>query len=63
MSADFRYELKFVLDDVRAAEASHWLYFHTTARSVYPDRCVHSLYFDDVEFSSVRDNALLWIGT
>jgi len=56
MSNDFRYEIKFVLDDVRAAEASHWLHFHTSARNVYPDRCVHSLYFDDVSFSSVRDN-------
>ena len=56
MSNDFRYELKFVLDDVRAVEASHWLHFNTAARNVYPDRCVHSLYFDDVDFSSVRDN-------
>lgn len=56
MSDDFRYELKFVLDDVRAAEASHWLYFHSSARTAYPDRCVNSLYCDDLGFSSVRDN-------
>ncbi len=56
MSQDFRYEIKFVLDDVRATEALHWIYFQTTARTVYPDRCVHSIYMDDVGFSSVRDN-------
>lgn len=56
MSAKFRYELKFVLDEVRAVEASHWLHFHTAARNTYPDRRVNSLYFDDVDFSSVRDN-------
>ena len=56
MSEDFRYELKFVLDDVRAAEASHWLHFNTTARTAYPDRRVNSLYCDDLGFSSVRDN-------
>jgi len=56
MSDDFRYELKFVLDDVRAVEASHWLHFHTTARTTYPDRCVNSLYCDDLGFSSVMDN-------
>ena len=56
MSDDFRYELKFVLDDVRAVEAFHWLHFHTTARTAYPDRCVNSLYCDDLGFSSVMDN-------
>ena len=56
MSTDFRYELKFVFDAVRAAEVSYWLQFGTTARKVYPDRLVNSLYFDDLEFSSVKDN-------
>lgn len=56
MSEDFRYELKFVLDEVGAVEAFRWLHFHTMARTAYPDRYVNSLYCDDLDFSSVADN-------
>ena len=56
MSSDYRYEIKFVLDNSRLADAMQWLYNETTANKVYDNRAVNSLYFDDVSFSSVRDN-------
>jgi SPX domain protein involved in polyphosphate accumulation len=56
MSSDYRYEIKFVLDNSRLADAMQWLYNETTANKTYDDRVVNSIYFDDVGFSSVRDN-------
>jgi len=56
VSSDYRYEIKFVLDNSRLADAMQWLYNETTANKVYDNRAVNSLYFDDVSFSSVRDN-------
>ncbi len=56
MSSDYRYEIKFVLDNARLADAMKWLYNETTASRIYDNRTVNSIYFDDVEFSSVRDN-------
>lgn len=73
MSRDYRYELKFVLDNARLSDAMQWLYNSTTANKTYNDRRVNSVYFDDVSFSSVRDNLagisqrnklrLRWYGT
>ena len=56
MSSDYRYEIKFVLDNSRLADAMQWLYNNTTANKSYDNRVVNSIYFDDVGFSSVRDN-------
>ena len=56
MSSDYRYEIKFVLDNSRLADAMQWLYNNTTANKSYENRVVNSIYFDDVGFSSVRDN-------
>ena len=56
MSSDYRYEIKFVLDNSRLADAMQWLYKSTTANKSYDNRMVNSLYFDDVDSSSVRDN-------
>ncbi len=56
MSSDYRYEIKFVLDNSRFADAMQWLYNKTTAIEAYDNRTVNSIYFDDVSFSSVRDN-------
>lgn len=56
MSLEYRYELKFVLDNARLSDAMQWLYSDTTAREKYSNRRVNSIYFDDVSFSSVRDN-------
>ena len=56
MSSDYRYEIKFVLDNARLSDAMQWLYSNTTANKTYYNRKVNSIYFDDVDFSSVRDN-------
>jgi len=56
VSSDYRYEIKFVLDNAKLSEAMQWLYNKTTANKTYDNRTVNSIYFDDVESSSVRDN-------
>ena len=56
MSSDYRYEIKFVLDNAKLSEAMQWLYNNTTANKTYDNRVVNSIYFDDVDSSSVRDN-------
>ena len=56
MSSDYRYEIKFVLDNARLADVMQWLYNNTSANKSYDNRMVNSIYFDDVDFSSVRDN-------
>lgn len=56
MKKDYRYELKFILDNARLSDAMRWLYNYTHARESYQPRRVNSLYFDDVDFSSVGDN-------
>ena len=56
MTLDYRYEIKFVLDDTKLSDAMQWLYCDTTANKTYNDRRVNSIYFDDVDFSSVKDN-------
>jgi SPX domain protein involved in polyphosphate accumulation len=56
MSPDYRYEIKFVLDNSRLSDAMQWIYNETTAIRVYDNRTVNSIYFDDVGYSSVRDN-------
>ena len=56
MNSDYRYEIKFVLDNSRLSDAMQWLYNETTANKIYDNRSVNSIYFDDVNFSSVRDN-------
>ena len=56
MTLDYRYEIKFVLDDTKLSDAMQWLYSDTTTNKTYSDRRVNSIYFDDVDFSSVKDN-------
>ena len=56
MTADYRYEIKFILDHCKFAEAKRWLYLEAAAYEAYPCRTINSLYFDDYEFSAVRDN-------
>ena len=56
MNSDYRYEIKFVLDNTRLADVMQWLYNNTTANKSYDNRMVNSIYFDDIDFSSVRDN-------
>jgi len=56
MNNERRYELKYVLDNAREADAMNWLYCHTTAQKKFVGRQINSLYFDDVGYQSVRDN-------
>jgi len=56
MSSDYRYEIKFVLDNARLSDAMQWLYSNTTANKIYDGRRVNSIYFDNPDYSSVRDN-------
>ena len=56
MNSDYRYEIKFVLNSVKLSDAMEWLYTSTTAKMAYENRIVNSIYFDDIGFSSVRDN-------
>ena len=56
MSTELRYELKFVLEDIELAKAIKWLYKYTSAQEKYHKRKVNSLYFDDLNFTSVEDN-------
>ena len=56
MSDKYRYEIKFVLNEQALTSFMSWMYLHTDCRKKYPNRVVNSIYFDDVNFSSVRDN-------
>jgi len=51
-----RYEIKFVVNDIKLAEFYAWLWTRTAMHEAYPERIINSLYFDDVKFRSVRDN-------
>jgi SPX domain protein involved in polyphosphate accumulation len=51
-----RYEIKFILNEADLVKAHNWLNSHTSAKKSYPVRTVHSLYFDNCDFQSVKDN-------
>ena len=56
MNSDYRYEIKFILDEAKFADATQWLNNHSTASRSFKNRKVNSIYFDDLEFTSIRDN-------
>jgi hypothetical protein len=56
MSNEFRYEIKFVLNEAALASFLSWMYLNTNCRKKYAKRTVNSIYFDDLSYSSVRDN-------
>ena len=56
MSRQYRYELKFVVNDIKLSEIYQWLWSSTSMREAYPDRTINSLYFDDIKLRAVRDN-------
>ena len=51
-----RYEIKFVLNDIQLSEVDSWIATKTSMLSRFEPRIVNSLYMDDVDFSSVKDN-------
>ena len=53
---NYRYEIKFSLDEIAYSEAMRWLQVNTHATKKYDDRYVNSLYFDNPGYSAVRDN-------
>ena len=56
MIDDFRYEVKFHLNEKKYSFVQNWLYVKTPFVRSFPNRTVNSLYFDDVNYSSVKDN-------
>ena len=53
---NYRYEIKFVLDESSYSDAMQWLYVYTNAVNRYPDRYINTIYLDNPDFESVRDN-------
>ena len=53
---NYRYEIKFSLDEVAYTEAMRWLQVNTHATKKFENRYVNSLYFDNPGYSAVRDN-------
>jgi hypothetical protein len=53
---EYRYEIKFVLNEINLTTALNWVYTSTKLRKKFKGRYVNSLYFDDPEFGAVRDN-------
>tara|TARA_B100001750_G_C15381887_1_gene532886 strand:- start:162 stop:842 length:681 start_codon:yes stop_codon:yes gene_type:complete len=51
-----RYEIKFILDNAKLSEIYQWIKDSTFMKKSFPDRKVNSLYFDDENYSCVRDN-------
>ncbi len=53
---NYRYEIKFILNEVNYSDAMQWLYVCTNAINKYPDRYVNTIYLDNSSYDSVRDN-------
>ena len=43
MSSQYRYEIKFVLNNIDLARAMKWMYQYTSAEENYPKRKVNTL--------------------
>jgi hypothetical protein len=56
LSIDYRYEIKFVLDNSKLSEVMMWLYNYTFAKEIYKKRTVNNLYIDDIYYTSAKDN-------
>ena len=56
MSTDFRYEVKFQINERNYSFIQSWLYGNVNFSRIHPNRTVNSLYFDDLEHSAVKDN-------
>lgn len=56
MSDNVRYEVKFQLDERLYSHLQSWIYSKSPFVRSFPTRLVNSLYFDDVNYSAVKDN-------
>lgn len=54
--SQYRYEIKFVLNETAYAAFMSWMFAVTRCRKRFADRTVNSIYFDDIDFTSVKDN-------
>jgi hypothetical protein len=55
MKNDLRYEIKFILNEEELSEAFSFIKSEGAFKA-YPDRNINSLYFDTLQFDSIRDN-------
>lgn len=53
---NYRYEIKFTLNEISYSEAMQWLYSSTNLENRYPDRYINSIYIDNLEYESIRAN-------
>ncbi len=58
MIQEGRYELKYILDEGRLTEALRWLHTYVGVAQKYDGRTVNSLYMDDINYQSARDNLI-----
>ena len=56
MKNDFRYEIKFVANEMNYSIFNEWFFSQSDFFKSYPERQINSLYFDDNDFTSVKDN-------
>ena len=56
MSDQFRYELKFVLNERQLIQIRSWIAAETRASPRYQQRLVNSLYYDTADLRSLKDN-------
>ena len=56
MNSMHRYEIKFVLNDIQLSDVDSWISSKTSMLPKFDPRIVNSLYMDDIDFSSVKDN-------
>ena len=56
MTQEKRYELKLVFDETQLQDFKSWLVARTNAKMQFQQRKINSVYFDDLNYSSIRDN-------
>lgn len=53
---NYRYEIKFSLDELGFSGVKHWILTNSMLKKRYPDRYVSSIYLDDSNYTSIKDN-------
>jgi hypothetical protein len=53
---NYRYEIKFTLNEISYSDAIQWVYRYTNLENRYPDRYINSVYIDNLEYESIRAN-------
>ena len=55
---NYRYEIKFILNEANYSKAYFIINAKTSMKKDFSNRVVNSLYFDDMNFSSIQDNLI-----